>query len=95
MWLSANVQYIVYRRDIVIQNESTGRAAAVGNIDYRSREACSVEEQKEAPQENAFFRTVLWPAWQAEMWREALTNYWKTSKLSRINAKLIPELCIM
>lgn len=45
----------MYRSDIVNQKESTGGAAAVGNIDYRSREACSVEEQKEAPQENASF----------------------------------------
>lgn len=58
--------------------QSAGRAAAVANIDCGSREACSAEDQKEAPQENAsFFRWGFWPAFQAEMWREALTNYWK------------------
>lgn len=37
------------------KEESSGGAAAVGNIDCGSREACSTEDQKEAPQENASF----------------------------------------
>ena len=35
--------------------ERTGRVAAVVYIDCRSREACSTEDQKEAPPENASF----------------------------------------
>lgn len=35
--------------------ESAGGAAAVASIDCGSREACSAEDQKEAPQENASF----------------------------------------
>lgn len=35
--------------------ESAGGAAAGANIDCGSREACSTEDQKEAPQENASF----------------------------------------
>lgn len=42
-------------RDIVRMEESAGRAAAVAHIDYGSREACSTEDQTEAPQENASF----------------------------------------
>lgn len=35
--------------------ESAGGAAAGASIDCGSREACSTEDQKEAPQENASF----------------------------------------
>lgn len=50
----------MHRRNIVNKKESAAGAAAVGNIDCGSREACSVEEREEAPLENAsFFRAVL------------------------------------
>lgn len=51
----------MHRSNIVNKKESVGVAAAMDNIDCGSREACSVEEREEAPQENAsfFFRTVL------------------------------------
>ena len=48
----------MYRSDIVNKKESAGRAAAVGNIDCGSREACSIEEREEAPQENASLFSV-------------------------------------
>lgn len=37
----------MYINDIVNKKESAGGAAAVGNIDCGSKEACSIEEREE------------------------------------------------